>query len=308
MIRPRRLVIAGTVWYVITCIQGPFQSLGVIQRVTHLNNWAIGHSHIAVLGFAGFIALGTMWHVIPYISRRRIWSLRLVNLQFGLVLAGLTGFFVVLTIAGLVQGEAWDNGTVVYRVMPHIMPYMIARAASGILIITSAFVGFYNLMMTLRQGEPFDPHPLMQGGRDSMKMTPAILIIGALLIFWASTFTMVFLPMATMDVKPSEIWRPMNELEKEGFHLLRDERLLLLSFAVCARERLAAGIGADHRGGRLRGAWSRPCPARSGPGRTCPRRRASIPTTGMWPISRTPGTRARSRSCRAGSSWATRTS
>ena len=52
-----------------------------------------------------------------------------------------------------------------------------------------------------------------------MKMTPAILIIGALLIFWASTFTMVFLPMATMEVKPSAIWRPMNSLEKEGFHL-----------------------------------------------------------------------------------------
>ncbi len=155
-----RLVIAGTIWYIITCIQGPFQSLGVIQRVTHLNNWTIGHAHIAVLGFAGFIALGTMWHVIPYITRRRIWSLRLVNLQFGLVLAGLTGFFVVLTIAGLVQGEAWDNGTVVYRVLPHIMPYMIARAASGIFIISSAFVGFYNLMMTLTRGEPFDPHPL----------------------------------------------------------------------------------------------------------------------------------------------------
>ena len=99
---------------------------------------------------------------LPYISRRRIWSPRLVNLQFGLVLAGLTGFFIVLTIAGLVQGEAWDNGTVVYRVLPHIMPYMIARAASGIMIITSAFVGFYNLLMTLTRGEHFDPHPLAQ--------------------------------------------------------------------------------------------------------------------------------------------------
>ena len=52
-----------------------------------------------------------------------------------------------------------------------------------------------------------------------MKMTPAILIIGALLVFWASTFTMVFLPMATMEIKPSKIWRPMTDLEKEGFHL-----------------------------------------------------------------------------------------
>ena len=35
------------------CIQGPLQSLAWIQRVTHFNNWVIGHAHIAVLGFTG---------------------------------------------------------------------------------------------------------------------------------------------------------------------------------------------------------------------------------------------------------------
>ncbi len=155
-----RIVTAGTIWYILTCIQGPFQSLPFVQRVTHLNNWTIAHSHIAVLGFSGFIALGTMWHVLPSILKRRIWSSRLVNLQFGLVLFGLTGFFVVLTIAGLVQGEAWENGEVVYRVLPQIMPYMVARAALGVLIIASAFVGFFNLVMTIKRGEPFEPQPV----------------------------------------------------------------------------------------------------------------------------------------------------
>ncbi len=157
-----RLVFAGTLWYLLVCIQGPFQSLPFVQRVTHLTNWTIGHSHIAVLGFAGFIGLGAMWHVLPDIVRRRIWSTRLVNLQFGLVLAGLTGFFVSITIAGLIQGEDWDNGTTLYRTIPHIFPYMIARAASGVLIMSSAYVGFYNVIRTIQHGEPFDPHPLQQ--------------------------------------------------------------------------------------------------------------------------------------------------
>jgi len=155
-----RLVIAGLAWYILVCIQGPFQSVALIQRVTHLNNWTIAHSHIAVLGFSGFIALGAMWHVLPDIVQRRIWSLRLINLQFGLVLAGLTGFFVVLTIAGLIQGQAWNQGETVYHVLPEIMPYMVARAISGVLIVASAFIGFYNLAMTLARGEPFVPHPL----------------------------------------------------------------------------------------------------------------------------------------------------
>ncbi len=160
-----KFVFAGLLWYLLTCIQGPFQSLPVIQRVTHLTNWTIAHSHIAVLGFAGFIALGGMWHVLPDLTRRRIWSPRLVNLQWGLLTAGLSGFFVSITIAGLVQGEDWDNGTTLYRTIPHIFPYMIARAASGVLIMSSAYLGFYNLVRTMREGEPFDPHPLEQEGR-----------------------------------------------------------------------------------------------------------------------------------------------
>lgn len=52
-----------------------------------------------------------------------------------------------------------------------------------------------------------------------MKMTPAILIIGSILMFWASAAVMVFLPLVTMKVQPSTIWRPMTEREQEGFRL-----------------------------------------------------------------------------------------
>jgi cytochrome c oxidase cbb3-type subunit 1 len=157
-----RWVMAGTVWYLITCIQGPVQSLPSLQRVTHFNNWTVGHAHIAVLGFSGFIALGTLWHVLPLAAGRKVYSKNLVNLQFGLVLFGLAGFFCVLTIAGLIQGGAWYNAEMVYRVLPEIPVYMGLRALLGIFIITGAFVGLYNLIMTIRCGEPFEPS-LLEG-------------------------------------------------------------------------------------------------------------------------------------------------
>jgi hypothetical protein len=37
-----------------------------------------------------------------------------------MVLIGMVGFTVVLTIAGLIQGNAWLNGETVYRVLPEI--------------------------------------------------------------------------------------------------------------------------------------------------------------------------------------------
>ena len=155
-----RLVIVGAVWYLITCIQGPIQSLPVLQRVTHFNNWTIGHSHIAVLGFSGFIALGAMWHILPLVTRRRLWSPRLVNLQFWLVFFGLSGFFVVLTIAGLIQGESWYKGDTVYKALPTIFPYMMLRLGFGVSIVTAACIGFFNVLMTIWHGEPFVPRPL----------------------------------------------------------------------------------------------------------------------------------------------------
>lgn len=151
---PGKFIFAGTIWYLITCIQGPIQSLPSVQRYTHFNNWVIGHAHIAVFGFSGLIALGGLWYVLPLVSGRRVYSMHLANLQFWLVSLGLLGFFVVLTIAGLTQGAGWVNGETVYRVLPLISPYMGLRLASGVLIIIGAYVGLYNVLMTLLRGEP----------------------------------------------------------------------------------------------------------------------------------------------------------
>jgi cytochrome c oxidase cbb3-type subunit I len=152
-----RFVLGGTIWYLLTCIQGPLQSLPWLQQVTHFNNWTIGHAHIAILGFVAYIALGAMWHILPNVTGRRIYSQHLVNVQFWLVTMGVTGFFIVLTIAGLIQGHAWHNGEMVYRVLPEIAVYMALRAAFGISVISAAVVGLYNLVMTIRHGERFDP-------------------------------------------------------------------------------------------------------------------------------------------------------
>ena len=158
-----RFVLAGSVWYFVTCIQGPLQSLPSVQKITHLTNWTIGHAHIAVLGFAGFIALGTMWHVLPLILRRDLYSRRLVYLQFGLAMFGLIGFFVVLTTAGLIQGASWRSGEGVYKVLPQMAPYMFLRALLGVAIISAAAIGLYNVIMTIWKGEPIGAEEPLPG-------------------------------------------------------------------------------------------------------------------------------------------------
>jgi cbb3-type cytochrome c oxidase subunit I len=144
-----KFVFAGLVWYILTCLQGPLQALPVIQRVTHLNNWVIAHAHMGVLGFSGTIALGSIYFILPRITGKPIYSPRLADIQYWLVLLGMTGFFAVLTAAGLIQGNSWLNGETVYRVLPAIHSYMVIRLGIGVLLFGGSLIGFYNIIRSL---------------------------------------------------------------------------------------------------------------------------------------------------------------
>ena len=144
-----KFVFTGTIMYFFVSIQGSLMALPDVQRVTHFNNWVVAHSHIGVLGFAGMIALGGLYYTIPKVTGRPLFSRFLADFQYWLVLIGVIGFTIVLTIAGLIQGNAWLNGETVYRVLPEIHVYYMVRAGLGLLIYSSAVLGFYNIVRSL---------------------------------------------------------------------------------------------------------------------------------------------------------------
>ena len=50
-------------------------------------------------------------------------------------------------------------------------------------------------------------------------MTPVVLIVGSIMVFWASISIMVILPIATMEEKPSASWRAWTAEEEAGNRL-----------------------------------------------------------------------------------------
>ena len=52
-----------------------------------------------------------------------------------------------------------------------------------------------------------------------MKMTPKILILGGMLVWAASISLMVVFPVLSIKNEPSDIWRPMTDMEREGHKL-----------------------------------------------------------------------------------------
>ncbi len=145
-----KFVFTGTIMYFIVSIRGSMMSLPDVQRVTHFSHWVVGHAHVGVLGFAGMIALGGLYFIIPRITGRPLFSRFLADLQFWMILIGVAGFTVVLTVSGLIQGNAWLNGETIYRILPQIHIYNIIRASLGLLIFLAAAAGCYNIIKSLR--------------------------------------------------------------------------------------------------------------------------------------------------------------
>jgi cbb3-type cytochrome oxidase subunit 1 len=77
-------------------------------------------------------------------------------------LIGMAGFFGVLTAAGLVQGNSWLNGEVVYRTVPMLNPYYVVRASIGLLFVGASFIGLYNVYRTIYGVQP-EVKPVLEG-------------------------------------------------------------------------------------------------------------------------------------------------
>ena len=152
-----KFVLIGTIMYFLVSIRGSMMSLPDVQRVTHFSHWVVGHAHVGVLGFAGMIALGGLYFILPRITGKPLYSPFLANFQYWMITIGVLGFAIVLTISGLIQGEAWLNGETIYRILPQIHIYNIIRASLGTMIFTASMVGFYNIIRSLyfnRGGQP----------------------------------------------------------------------------------------------------------------------------------------------------------
>ena len=144
-----KFIFTGTIMYFFANIQGSFMALPQVQRITHYNNWVVGHAHLGVFAFAGITALGGLYFILPKITHKPLYSRYLADLQYWLVLIGVSVMIIDLTVVGLLQGNAWLNGETIYRVLPEIHLYYVIRASAGFFILAGAYLGAYNIVRTL---------------------------------------------------------------------------------------------------------------------------------------------------------------
>jgi len=128
-----RFVAFSTYCYLAVSLQGSLQAQMAINQSVHFSDWVIGHSHLAMLGFATFAAAGGLVHAWQRIPWAR-YNARAVDHGFWLLVAGVTVMVGDLTLAGVVQAGLWTSGAPWMDAVVASRPYWVVRALSAVLV------------------------------------------------------------------------------------------------------------------------------------------------------------------------------
>ncbi|MCE9562963.1 MAG: cbb3-type cytochrome c oxidase subunit I [Planctomycetes bacterium] len=146
---PLRFVWVGTVAYLIVSLQGSMQAVMPVNRLVHFTDWVIGHSHLAMIGFASFAAIGGLLHAWRRTPGCR-YNPAAANWAFWLLAVGLTVMVADLTIAGLVQGIMWQGDGPWIDSVSASKGFWWARSVSGFVVLA----GFLAVVWAMTSDEP----------------------------------------------------------------------------------------------------------------------------------------------------------
>jgi len=140
-----RFASMSVVFYLVVSLQGSLQANMSFSQAIHFTDFVIGHSHLAMLGFATFAGIAGIIHAwqripdAPYNARALDWA-------YMLLVSGITLMVIDLTLAGLVQGELWLQGAPWLESVRASKPYWIFRSVSAIPVAGGFVVLLYGLV------------------------------------------------------------------------------------------------------------------------------------------------------------------
>jgi len=201
-----KFVAMSTVFYVIVSVQGSLQAQMSLNRAVHFTDWVIGHSHLAMLGFATFAALGGLIHAWQRMPAARYNPVAL-DWAYRLLVLGVTIMVVDLSIAGVLEAKLWLAGAPWLESVRAAKPYWIVRSAAAIPIVA----GFVAAIIGLTTGEPGAGAVALSGARGEAEsvapqLAPAGLAGGGALAMSYIVASVAGLAFFVMSVSLLGVW------------------------------------------------------------------------------------------------------
>ena len=96
-------------FYGMSTFEGPLMSIRAVNSLSHYTDWTIGHVHSGALGWVGFITFGALYHLVPALWGKRLYSMRLVNLHLWIATIGIVVYICAMWVSGIMQGLMWRD-------------------------------------------------------------------------------------------------------------------------------------------------------------------------------------------------------
>jgi cytochrome c oxidase cbb3-type subunit I len=149
-----KFLIVGSLYYLLGCFQGSTEALRSMQKLTHWTDFVIAHSHLTVFGTFVIWAMAGIYYVWPRVTGRPLWSRRLADWHYWLIVTSFSVMAAVLTVMGLIQGTMWATGVDFVDSMVAMKPYWFIRTLSGLGMDIGIALFLINLFMSARQPAP----------------------------------------------------------------------------------------------------------------------------------------------------------
>ncbi|MCB1649142.1 MAG: cbb3-type cytochrome c oxidase subunit I [Pseudomonadales bacterium] len=146
-----RFASMAVLFYLVVSVQGSLQADMSLNQTLHFTDWVIGHSHLAMLGFATFAGIGGILHAWQRMPEAR-YNARAFEWAYGLLTVGIWLMVIDLTIAGIVQGQLWDAGTPWLESLRASHPYWVMRSLTAI-PVAAGFIVLFAGLVTGPRGE-----------------------------------------------------------------------------------------------------------------------------------------------------------
>lgn len=153
-----RFMMVAAVFYGLSTFEGSFMAIRPVNGLSHYTDWTIGHVHAGAMGWVALISFGSIYALTPVLWRREtMYSWKAVEWHFWLALAGTVIYVFAMWNSGIIQGLMWrtygESGMLRYSFTDSLVamhPYYVARAFGGLLFVTGAAIGAWNVVMTIR--------------------------------------------------------------------------------------------------------------------------------------------------------------
>jgi cytochrome c oxidase cbb3-type subunit 1 len=152
-----RLMVVSLAFYGMATFEGPMMSIKAVNSLSHYTDWTIGHVHSGALGWVAYISFGALYCLVPWLWKRDLYSLRLVDWHFWVSTLGIVLYITSMWVAGIMQGLMWRAynalGFLEYSFLETVeamQPFYLIRAVGGVLFLVGALIMAFNLYMTIR--------------------------------------------------------------------------------------------------------------------------------------------------------------